>query len=86
MASGTFHRIPTQMPLQAVFMRGGAGPACMDDFVVDSWASDSVGSSLRAFPLLHNVVWHDPSQNKLSHSNGLKMYHAIRGHMEKSTP
>ena len=30
-AIGTFHRIPTQMPLQAVFMRGGAGPACMDD-------------------------------------------------------
>jgi hypothetical protein len=31
----TFPRIPTQMPFQAVFMRGGAGPACMDDLVVD---------------------------------------------------
>jgi hypothetical protein len=26
--------IPTKMPFQAVFMQGGAGPACMDDLVV----------------------------------------------------
>ncbi len=32
----TFHPIPTQMPFQAVFMRGGAGHACMDDLVVRS--------------------------------------------------
>jgi len=30
----TFHRIPTKMPFQAVFMRGGAGLACMDYLVV----------------------------------------------------
>ena len=47
----------------------------MDDLVVDSWASDGVGSSLREFPFLHNVLLHDPSQNNLRNSNGLKIYH-----------
>jgi hypothetical protein len=30
------------MPFQAVFMRGGAGPACMDDLVVKSQPFDIV--------------------------------------------
>ncbi len=41
----TFHRIPTKMPLQPVFMRGGAGHACMDDLVVDG-RDCYVGSSM----------------------------------------
>ena len=32
----TFHPISTEMPFEAVFMRGGAGHACMDDLVVRS--------------------------------------------------
>ena len=35
-----FPRIPTQIPFQAVFMRGGAGPACMDDLVVVHGTAD----------------------------------------------
>jgi hypothetical protein len=52
----TVHRIPTKMPFQAVFMRGGAGSACMDDFVVDQWNSDVERSSPRDFLWLH-AMW-----------------------------
>jgi hypothetical protein len=52
----TFHRIPTQMPFQAVFMRGGTGPACMDDLVVDQWTSDGESGSYRHF-LFRQDVW-----------------------------
>jgi hypothetical protein len=31
------------MPFQAVFMRGGAGPACMDDLVVKFQPIDIIG-------------------------------------------
>jgi len=41
--------IPTKMPFQAVFMRGGAGPACMDDLVVDQCTSDGESSSNLVF-------------------------------------
>ena len=73
--SSTFHRIPTQMPFQAVFMRGGAGPACMDDLVVDRWASDGEGRSPLDFPFLHNVLSYNHSQNNPSNINRLRVYH-----------
>src|SRR5256886_17631149 len=41
----TFHRIPTKMPFRPVFMRGGAGPACMDD-LVEEWGCLSPGQYL----------------------------------------
>jgi hypothetical protein len=47
--------IPTQMPFQAVFMRGGAGPACMDDLVVAQEASAVESRSRLDFLLLHNL-------------------------------
>ncbi len=50
----TFHRIPTKMPLQPVFMRGGAGHACMDDLVVDSCLRRMKGSLPLDFPLIHD--------------------------------
>ena len=36
--------------------RGGAGSACMDDFVVDQWNSDVERSSPRDFLWLH-AMW-----------------------------
>jgi 8-oxo-dGTP pyrophosphatase MutT (NUDIX family) len=53
--TGTFQRIPTQMPFRAVFMRGWCRPACMDDLVVAQEASDVESSSRLDFLLLHNL-------------------------------
>ena len=49
-------RIPTKMLFQAVFMRGGAGPACMDDLVVDQWSADVERRSHLALRCVHREV------------------------------